>query len=321
MSVAPAVADLPRPLLFPGSTAAASVQTRPVLTIGNFDGVHIGHQHLLGFVRDRAAALGAPVCVYTFDPPPRVVLAPQHHQPRICTWPDKVRLLGENGVDQVVLERFTRAFAQHPPEWFATEILGKRLNPRAIVVGYDFRFGRARAGTIDLLRRCLPHTPIDQVDALQREGEVVSSSRVRRCVTAGDVAGAALLLGRPHQVRGVVIPGDQRGRTIGFPTANLDLDAELIPPAGVYAVRARVDDGGWLPAVVNLGVRPTFDGERFCFEVHLLDFRGDIYGHQVEVAFVAQLRDEQRFPDAAALVRQIRKDVSAAQAALGLGPA
>ena len=308
-----------RPLLLAGSAAVPAHLQRPVLTIGNFDGLHRGHRHLLARVQARATEMGAPVAVYTFDPPPRVVLAPQHHQPRICPWPDKVAMLGEAGVDVVVLERFTRAFAQHPPEWFADEILGRRIRPRALVVGYDFRFGRARSGTIELLRRRLPDIPIEQVEALEIDGAVVSSSRVRRLVTDGDVAAARVLLDRPHWVRGVVVSGDQRGRTIGFPTANLELDAELVPPGGVYAVWGRVDAGPWRPGVANLGVRPTFDGGRFLVEVHLLDFRGDIYGSQVEVAFAERLRPEQRFPDPAALVAQIRRDVGQARAVLEAG--
>ena len=317
---APSAADADAPRLYAGSAAYARSGARPVLTIGNFDGVHRGHRHLLDAVRRRAAPQGAPVAVYTFDPPPRVVLAPQHHQPRICPWPDKIALLGTAGVDHVVLERFTRAFAQHPPEWFADVVLGQRIQPRAIVVGYDFRFGRARSGTVELLRQRLPDTPIEQVEALELDGDIVSSSRIRRLVAAGAVGDAAALLGRPHAIRGVVIPGDQRGRTIGFPTANLELDAELVPPAGVYAVRARADAGAWHPAVANLGVRPTFDGGRFLVEVHLLDFRGDLYGAQMEVSFIERIRDERRFNDPTALTNQIRRDVAEARDRLEARP-
>lgn len=305
-----------RPRLFAGSEAVPATLPRPVLTVGNFDGLHLGHRHLLNQVRAEADALGAPVWVYTFDPPPRVVLAPQHRQPRICPWPEKVAMLGSAGVDVVVLERFTRAFAQHPADWFADEIIGRRLRPRAVVVGYDFRFGRARSGTAEHLRRRLPSLPVTQVEALQVDGAVVSSTRIRKLVGAGEVAEAARLMARPHRIRGVVIPGDQRGRTIGFPTANLELDAELVPPAGVYAVRARVDAGDWRPAIANLGIRPTFDGGRFLVEVHLFDFRGDLYGRQMEVAFVERIRGEQRFSSPDALVEQIRSDVAVARTAL-----
>lgn len=304
------------PEIFAGSAAYPVPSPAPVLSMGNYDGLHLGHRHLLAQLVSRAAELGAPACVYTFDPPPRVVLAPQQHQPRIQTWPDKVRILGELGVDQVIVERFSRAFAQHPPEWFASEVLSRRIQPRAMVLGYDFRFGRARAGDVHALRQMLPDVPISQVDALEINGGVVSSSAIRRLVGQGDVEGAAHLLGMTHRIRGTVVGGDRRGRTIGFPTANLETDAQLLPANGVYAVRARVDGGPWCDAVANLGERPTFDGRRFLIEVHLLDFAADLYGKGLEVAFVARLRDEQRFDGPDALVAQIRQDVAAARVAL-----
>lgn len=308
-----------QPVVFAGSAAYPKDGPGPVLSIGNFDGVHVGHRHLLDQVVARARALGVPACIYTFDPPPRVVLAPSLVRPRIVDWPERVRLLGKAGIDQVVVERFTRAFAQHPPAWFVDEILGRRLRPSAMVVGYDFRFGRARAGDLDLIRARLPDLPIEQVDAHEQQG-IVSSSRIREVVQSGDMRGARALLGRPHRIKGTVVPGDKRGRRIGFPTANLETAAELIPPAGVYAVRARVDRGAWQDGVANLGARPTFDKGGFSIEVHLLDFRGDIYGAQVEVAFVERLRAERRFADLVALQAQIRQDVEDARARLA-GPA
>jgi len=314
MSVSPESTDR-APAVFAGSAAYPTSGPGPVVSIGNFDGVHLGHRWLLDKVVDRARALGVPSCIYTFDPPPRVVLAPSLVRPRIVAWPERVRLLGEAGIDQVVVERFTRAFAQHPPSWFVDEILGRRLRPSAMVVGYDFRFGRARAGDLALIRSRLPDLPIEQVDAHDVDG-VVSSSRIRDLVEAGDMRTARRLLGRPHRIHGTVVPGDKRGRTIGFPTANLESAAELVPPAGVYAVRARVDGGPWRDAVANLGVRPTFDKDGFSIEVHVLDFRGDIYGAQVEVEFLARLRSEQRFADILALQAQIRRDIEHARACL-----
>ena len=305
------------PEIFAGSAAYPVPSPAPVLSVGNYDGLHLGHRHLLKALVDKAAALGAPACVYTFDPPPRVVLAPQQHQPRIQSWPDKVRILGELGVDQVIVERFSRAFAQHPPQWFAAEVLGRRIQPRAMVLGYDFRFGRARAGDIHLLRGLLPDTPIEQVDALKIDGGIVSSSVIRSMVLDGEVARSAHLLGLPHRISGTVVDGDKRGRTIGFPTANLDTDAQLLPKNGVYAVRARVDGSQWIDGVANLGERPTFDGRRFLIEVHLIDFSGDVYGREMEVGFIKRLRDEQRFDGPDALVAQIRADVAEARVALG----
>jgi riboflavin kinase/FMN adenylyltransferase len=314
-------ADLPRPVrspaVFAGSEHYAAAGHAPVLTIGNFDGVHRGHQHLLGAVVARARALGAPAAVYTFDPPPRTLLAPSQVPPRIMAWDDRVRLLGELGVAHIVVERFTRAFAQHTAEWFVDEVLGRRLRPVAMVVGHDFRFGRARAGDAALVRRRLPAVPVEPVDALLLGGAVVSSSAVRAAVAAGDLPHATALLGRFHAVRGTVVAGHQRGRKLGFPTANVDTDAPLLPPPGVYAVWARVDGGALRPAVANLGVRPTFGTlGGFSVEVHLLDFSGDLYGHALDVCFVARLREERRFADLDALAEQIRADVRAARAAL-----
>jgi riboflavin kinase/FMN adenylyltransferase len=304
------------PEIIAGSAAYPDPSPRPVLTVGNFDGLHRGHRHLLAQLVTMAQERGVPSAVYTFEPPPRVVLAPTQHQPRILPWPDKVRLLGEVGIEQVIVERFTRAFAQHPPEWFAREVLQRRIAPQALLLGYDFRFGRARQGDIDGLRKLLPDMPIQQADELRIDGSVVSSSAIRSLVLSGAVDAAAQLLGRDHAIRGTVVEGDKRGRTIGFPTANLETDAQLLPARGVYAVRARADGGPWCPAVANLGNRPTFDGQRFLVEVHLMGTPGDLYGCELEVAFVQRLRGEEAFPDVAALQAQIRADVEAATALL-----
>ena len=304
------------PQVFAGSAAYTRSSVQPVLSIGNFDGLHMGHRHLIKALVTRAKSLNAPACVYTFDPPPRVVLAPQQHQPRIQSWPDKVRIMGELGVDHVIVERFTRSFAQHPPDWFVSEVLVNRINPVSIVVGYDFRYGRARAGDVHALRSALPNMSIDQVSALEMGDTVVSSSRIRQLVTQGMVAEASVLLGCDHLIRGTVVSGDQRGRTIGFPTANLETDSELLPARGVYAVRARTDGGEWNDAVGNLGVRPTFDARGFLVEVHLLDFSGDLYGCEMEVSFVQRLRGEQEFNGSDALVKQIHLDVQAARESL-----
>jgi riboflavin kinase / FMN adenylyltransferase len=304
------------PQVYAGSVAYPSETPHPVLTIGNFDGLHHGHRHLISALVTKARALGAPAAVYTFDPPPRVVLSPDAHAPRIQSWPDKVRILGELGVDQVVVERFTRAFAQHPPSWFLDEVIGKRIQPSSVVVGYDFRFGRNRGGDVETLRAAFPDLSVTQVEALQIDGETVSSSRIRTLGSEGNVTEAAGLLGCPHRIRGTVIAGDSRGRTIGFPTANLQTDARLTPARGVYAVRARAEQGSWHPAVANLGTRPTFDGSGFLIEVHLLDFSGDLYGAELEVDFIKRLRGEHTFDGPDALIAQINRDVDAARGIL-----
>lgn len=287
----------------------------PVVAIGNFDGVHAGHRAVLAELFALGREVGAPSCVLTFDPAPTAVLAPARHQPRICTLDDRVRLLHAAGVDHVVVEAFTPAFAARTAEDFAVGLLGGDLRVRGLVVGHDFRFGAGRAGDVAALERWLA-CPIREVSAFSLEGAPVSSSRVRKLVAAGEVEAAARLLGRPHRLRGRVVTGDQRGRTIGFPTANVANEVELVPAFGVYAVRAGV--GGALhPAVANIGVRPTFGGSELRVEVHLLDWSGDLYGEWMEVELVARVRGERRFDGIEALVAQIRDDAAVARAVLG----
>ena len=302
--------------VFAGSETYTAQAVPPVLTIGNFDGLHLGHRHLIRALTDAANEANAPAVVYTFDPPPRVVLTPHHRAPRIQTWEDKVAIMGELGVDHVVVETFTRDFAAHPPEWFLDVVVGQRIRPQAMVVGYDFRFGRKRSGDVDTLRTAFPEIPVTQVSPLKLNGETVSSSRIRQLVAEGAVVEASTLLGCPHRIRGEVVPGDARGRTIGFPTANLQTPAELTPARGVYAVRARCEDGRWHPGVANLGTRPTFDGHGFLIEVHLLDFHGDLYGQTLEVDFVERLRGELPFEGVNALAAQIRSDIAVAKKVL-----
>jgi riboflavin kinase/FMN adenylyltransferase len=290
---------------------------RPALTIGNFDGVHRGHQSLLARLTERARALGVPSCVYTFEPPPRRVLQPDRCPPRMTSLRQKIELLHKQGVDLVVVEDFTIELASRPAEWFAREILGARLRPSALVVGYDFRFGRGRQGDADALAGWMPELSIEAVRPFLMPGEdrVVSSSAVREAVAQGDVTRAAALLGRPYAIEGVVIHGDARGRTIGFPTANLQTDAELLPAPGVYAVDVDVLGGAQgLRGVANLGVRPTFGKLGFTIEAHLLNFAGDLYGETLSMRLLKRLRGEERFAGVEALITQIHLDVAAARA-------
>ena len=300
--------------IFAGSAQYPTNTPPPVVTIGNFDGVHIGHQHLLNRTLHYAKERNAPACVFTFEPSPRSLLSPNLKVPRIAPWNQKVFLLNKMGVEHIVLERFSKAFAQHSPEWFVQEIISKRLRAQALIVGYDFRFGRARSGNSALVRKLLPNLFLEEVNALSLQDQIVSSSVIREKIADGNVEEAISLLGRPHMLKGVVVSGSQRGRKLGFPTANLQLDAELIPTNGVYAVWARVDRKNWLPAVANLGIRPTFMGHSFQIEIHILDFSEDIYGCEMEVCFLSRLREEQRFSSTTDLVSQLHVDVKKVRA-------
>ena len=280
------------------------------IAIGNFDGVHAGHRSVLGKLLALAAAAGIPAWVYTFDPAPTAVLVPERHQPRLLTLPRKLELLAALGINGVVVEAFTPAFAAQTAEAFARRTLVDRLGASVIVVGWDFRFGAGRGGDFDALRAALPGATLEQVPPLLVDDAPVSSSRVRRLIAAGDVTGAAALLGRPHRIAGEVVHGDARGRTIGVPTANLSLPPELCLPAhGVYAVHALGRQ-----AVLNLGVRPTFGGSALRAEVHILDWEGDLYGQVLAVDVITRIRGEQRFESVEALKRQIAADITVARA-------
>jgi riboflavin kinase / FMN adenylyltransferase len=279
----------------------------PVLTIGNFDGVHLGHQTLLNRVIETARELKHPSAVLTFDPAPRDILRPDNDIPRIQSLEDKIQTLGALGIDQVIVEPFTPELGAMSPQWFANEMLVSRLRTSAFVLGWDFRFGRKRAGTVSDLA-AWTGLPVEQVSAFKNGTEVVSSSRIRTSVRAGDVETAARLLGRPHRNRGRVIHGHQRGRQIGFPTANISVETPLRPCPAVYVVRCDIGDGRLRPAIANLGRRPTFGSGDVTLEVHLLDFEGDLYGAQVAVDFVGKVREETAFPNVEALKAQIAAD-------------
>jgi riboflavin kinase/FMN adenylyltransferase len=255
---------------------------------------------------------GVATMAYTFDPAPRDVLRPDNDVPRIQSLDDRVQHLLKAGVDQVLVEPFDREFAGQTARWFAEEVLRRRLRVRGVVIGWDFRFGRGRSGGIDQLHDVLK-VPVEQVSAVSDAGGVLSSSRVRIAVREGRVADASLVLGRPHDVVGRVVRGDQRGRALGFATANVVPNTPLMPSSGVYAVEVDVGDGRRHPGVANVGVRPTVGPGTAPLEVHLLDWSGDLYGEIVRVGLVARLRDERRFGSLDGLVDQIRRDVAAAR--------
>ncbi|MBM4276161.1 MAG: bifunctional riboflavin kinase/FAD synthetase [Deltaproteobacteria bacterium] len=293
--------------------------SRTVVTIGNFDGVHLGHRAILGKVVGRARELGAQPVAVTFDPHPLKVLRPQMHLPLLTTPEQKLKLLSNSGLAAVVVLPFTPEFAALPPRDFVVQYFIDRLRVREVVVGHDYCFGRHREGNIDLLKemgRSHGFT-VQVVWAVEVDGAVVSSSLIRALLKLGKVAEAASLLGRPYGVGGRVIQGKGRGaKLLGIPTANLRPENELLPATGIYAVWVQRGNETYAGAA-NIGTAPTFENGEFSLEVHLLDFRGDLYGETLEVGFVARLREERRFSSLEALAAQIRADIDAARKLLG----
>jgi len=286
-----------------------SVEGSSVVAPGNYDGVHVGHRALVDAARELAED-GERVTVLTFDPHPARVLAPLRAPELLTTVARRKALLLGAGADLVRVQRFDRAFASRAPMAFIEELLRAELRATGVIVGADFRFGKDRAGGVQTLREA--GLRVRLVDAVERGGSVVSSTRIRACVRDGRVEEATRLLTRVHDVGGTVVEGFRRGRTIGFPTANLDAEPVLLPADGVYSVVARVG-GELLKGVANLGVRPTVDAGR-SVEAHFLDFDGDLYGQEIRLGFVTRLRDEMKFDGLPALKAQIAADVVRARA-------
>jgi riboflavin kinase/FMN adenylyltransferase len=288
-----------------------------VVAIGNFDGLHRGHQALFRAVHTMAAARSAPRGIVTFDPHPVRVLAAKLAPPLILRQDEKLAGLAAAGMDITFVVRFTPAVAALAPEAFVRVLLRERLGVAGVVVGEGFRFGhRAAGGVKDLQAGMNSPDDVTAVAAVREGGYVCSSSKIRELILQGHVEAAASLLGRPYELEGAVVTGDGRGRTIGVPTANIDSHRELLPKVGVYATRALLDDGQSALSVTNVGLRPTFQGEGVRVEAHLLDFEGDLYGRRVHLQMVARLREEQRFSGVDALKAQIQADIVAARAAL-----
>jgi riboflavin kinase/FMN adenylyltransferase len=299
---------------------------RTVVTVGNFDGVHLGHQHVVGRAREVARTLGdLPVVAVTFDPHPMAVLRPEHAPQTLTDIAARARLLGEAGADAVLVAPFTREVAAWPPERFVEDILVAALNAKAVVVGANFRFGVKASGDVATLRE-LGRTHDFTAEGIALDGgpQVWSSTYVRSCLQGGDVEGAAEALGHPFTVRGEVVKGDQRGRELGYPTANVPTSGMLAAPAdGVYAGWLQRLDGSadeLLPAAISVGTNPTFEGERERrVESYVLD-RDDLelYGVEVEVSFVARIRGMLRFDSVDELVATMAQDVARTRALLGV---
>ena len=288
-----------------------------VVALGNFDGVHRGHQALLAKTAELATALGAPLVALTFEPHPRRFFVADTAPFRLTLPPAKLRLLGQHGVQGVLAQRFDPAFAAISAEAFVDEVLLGGLGARHVACGYDFTFGSRRSGNVEKLRRMGDKRGfgVTVLDPVMREGEIYSSTRIREALRAGMAREATELLGHPWEIEGAVEQGDQRGRTIGFPTANVALGEHLRPRFGVYAVRALVD-GQWRNAVANLGKRPTVGKLQENFEVHLFDFAGDLYGRILRVQLLDFIRPEMKFAGLDQLKAQIAADGQTARTLL-----
>ena len=306
------------------AVVAAVGDNRTVVTIGAYDGVHLGHRAVIAQVRERAATLGALSVVVTFDRHPASVVRPES-APKLLTDPaQKLELLASTGVDVTLVVPFGAQESHESPSDFVNRVLVGALKMREVIVGEDFHFGYKRGGNVALLREMASAndfvvSPLALVARSDGVNEAVSSTAIRRALSGGDVRRATEMLGRHHEVRGAVVQGDKRGRTIGFPTANVAVDASLCLPAdGVYAARVIIGDHSTHNAAINIGRRPTFyeHAEHSVLEAHLLDYSGDLYGQALRVSFVDFLRGERKFAGIDELRAQLQTDIAQARAAL-----
>lgn len=293
---------------------------RSVVTTGTFDGVHLGHQAILHYLVERAGAVGGVPTVVTFSPHPREVVTGEP-VPLLTTLDERADLLASLGVERFVVLPFSRDLSLLEPEAYVEDVLRGTVGLREIVIGYDHRFGRGRAGSRETLERLGARDgfTVDVIPEQVERGTTVSSTQIRRLLEAGDAEGAAALLGRPYRITGTVVHGDARGRLIGFPTANVEPThrRKVVPKVGVYAVRVTLRDGATHGGMMNVGRRPTFEADGAVrAEVHLFDFAGDLYGHTVAVDVLARLRDEMRFDGVDALVARLGEDRAEALAVL-----
>lgn len=292
-----------------------TVADAAAVTIGAFDGVHLGHQAVIEETRERAARLGCASVVVTFDRHPASIVRPESAPRLLTTLDQKLELLQGTGVDVVFVVCFDEERARESAEDFVNEVLVKRLNARAVVVGHDFHFGHGRRGDVPLLSGMGREHGFDVIGLrlTAAEGEEpISSTRIRKLVSSGEVEAAARMLGRPHEVRGAVVEGDKRGSRLGYPTANIEVPPDVqLPADGVYAGAYVRPDGSEHLAAINLGRRPTFidNAQSSLLEAHVLDFEGDLYGEPAAVQFTRRLRDEVKFDSAEALVTQVALDI------------
>jgi riboflavin kinase/FMN adenylyltransferase len=298
-----------------GGAAVPADYRGGIVALGNFDGFHRGHQAVVGRAVERARAEGRPVLVATFDPHPVRYFRPDIPPFRLTTLDQRQRLFAAAGADAMLVFRFDAALAAVTAEGFVGEWLAERIGAAGVVTGEDFTFGKGRGGNVPVLQALAAchGMSVDAVGPVADGDEPISSSRIRDALGAGDCAAAARLLTRPFAIEGVVEHGDKRGRQLGYPTANLSLGNYLRPRFGIYAVRARLQDGTLVEGVANLGIRPTFDPPRELLEPYFFDFACDLYGQTIEVQLIAHLRDEQKFDSLDALKAQMREDEVAAR--------
>jgi riboflavin kinase / FMN adenylyltransferase len=302
---------------------------RSVVTVGVFDGVHRGHQQLIGRAVERGRERGLPAVVVTFDPHPAEVVRPGSHPARLTSLGRRADLVAELGVEAFCVLPFTVELSRTPPPEFAHEVLVERLHAADVVVGRNFRFGHRAEGDVAMLTGLGERFGygVEGLDLITDDGITFSSTYIRSCIDAGDVEAAAVALGRPHRVEGVVVHGDQRGRELGFPTANVSAPPfTALPADGVYAGRFAISSPGTgadapkgrlLPAAISVGTNPTFSGRQRTVEAYVLDVDEDFYGFEVGVDFVRRLRGQERYDGVDALVAQIAEDVAATREAVG----
>ncbi|MCX7983187.1 MAG: bifunctional riboflavin kinase/FAD synthetase [Syntrophales bacterium] len=282
------------------------------LTIGNFDGVHLGHQFIFEKLRREAAEHKVPSVVITFEPHPKMIIHPEIRPfYLITTLEEKLNLIGEHGINCCVVIPFDPSFAQTTAGEFVKKILVEKLHVKKVFIGHDYTFGRGKEGNETFLieQGKILGFEVEVLTPFTLNGIVISSTRVRKAILSGEMHQAAQYLGRPYNLKGVVVEGHGRGQELGFPTANIAPEKVLIPPDGVYAVKVKMDHT-WLKGAMNIGTNPTFGDEKRTLEVFLLDFEGNIYGRRVDVYFVDRIREERKFPSIDELINQITLDVA-----------
>ena len=292
----------------------AEFENETVVTFGVFDGIHIGHQTVIDTLLKRAAQHQLMSVLIGFYPHPLAFLAPERCPPLLTPFSKRVKILQQLGIDKIIMLHFDAQIAAMAPEHFVEQVLVKKCRARHVVVGYACQFGKDRAGNAEKLVDLSKIYPIGVtiVPPTEIDNTPVHSTRIREALTRGDLQCSSQLLGRYYSLIGKVIPGDGRGRQIGFPTANIDIQKQVCPPNGVYAIQAKLE-GQQLDGVLNIGIRPTFDGTTVQVESHFFDFDETIYGKSVEIFLIEKIRSERKFPNPEILIQQIRRDINAAK--------